>query len=126
MRADDPLHTTTGLRDGTAVVSLEGELDVTTVEPVVNAVAWALRDRPQQLDLDVTDLDFCDAAGLRALLRARRMANVHHVDFRLVGAGPKLCHLLTVLRATFLLPSSLPVSQVPGRNTVEGIVPMSS
>ncbi|MFI8454628.1 STAS domain-containing protein [Kitasatospora sp. NPDC085464] len=106
----DLLHTRTGLCDGTAVVSLEGELDVTTAQPVIHAVAWALRERPEQLDLDVTKLDFCDAAGLRALLWARRMANVQHVEFRLAGAGPQLRHLLVLLRATSLLMPSPPLT----------------
>ncbi len=87
-----------------ASVSLEGELDIATTPLVGEAVARALAARPHRLDLDVAALTFCDAAGVRALLRARRVCRVHHAEFRLIGARPGFQRVLALLRVTDLLP----------------------
>ncbi|MEV7775009.1 STAS domain-containing protein [Kitasatospora sp. NPDC086791] len=119
MRDDDLLRTSTGLFRGTAMVSLEGELDIATAPLVADAVVRALAARPRHLDLDVTALTFCDVAGLRALGQARRIANDHHAEFHLVGVRPRLRRILALLRATDLLPSP----SVPAEGRVGAVTP---
>ncbi|MFH8387616.1 STAS domain-containing protein [Kitasatospora sp. NPDC018058] len=105
MEDDDLLRTRTGVCQDTASVSLEGELDIATAPLVSDAVAQALAARPQRLELDVAALTFCDAAGVRALLQARRVCRVHHAEFRLIGVRPGFRRILALLRVTDLLPS---------------------
>ncbi|MFD8703427.1 STAS domain-containing protein [Kitasatospora sp. NPDC059648] len=113
MEDDYLLRTSTEASPGTASVALEGELDIATAPLVIDAVVRALAARPPQLDLDVAALAFCDAAGVRALLQARRICRVHHAGFRLVGVRPGLCRILVVLRLTDLLPA--PAERVGSR-----------
>jgi anti-sigma B factor antagonist len=70
----DPFSVERTEGDGTVVLALKGELDLATVSQFVEAAA----DVPPgaKLVIDLTDLEFMDSAGLRALmnldLRARR------------------------------------------------------
>ncbi|WP_407991545.1 STAS domain-containing protein [Kitasatospora sp. CMC57] len=104
MHTDDLLRTQTLLYQDTAVISLDGELDLATGPLVTRAVTQALAAGPRQLDLDVAALTFCDAAGLRTILSARRASRVQHAEFQLVGVQPRLHRILALLRVTSLLP----------------------
>ncbi|MFH9347935.1 STAS domain-containing protein [Kitasatospora sp. NPDC017646] len=103
MEDDDLLRTRTGACQGTVSVALEGELDIATAPLVIDAVVRALAAGPQRLDLDVTALTFCDAAGVHTLLQVRRMCRVHHTGFRLSGVRPGFGRILALLRLTDLL-----------------------
>ncbi|MEU8514665.1 STAS domain-containing protein [Kitasatospora sp. NPDC048722] len=105
MEDDDLLLTRTVVRRGTALVSLDGELDIATAPLVVDAVTRALQERPLRLDVSVAALAFCDVAGVRALLQARRVCRAHHSEFRLVGVRPRFLRVLALLRVTELLSS---------------------
>ncbi|WP_188305434.1 STAS domain-containing protein [Streptomyces sp. CBMA123] len=105
MRDDDLLRTRATMCRDTASVSLEGELDIATTPLVGDAVARAIAARPHRLDLDVAGLTFCDAAGVRALLQARRVCRVHHAEFRLIGIQPRFQRVLALLRVAELLPA---------------------
>ncbi len=50
--------------DGTVTVSLTGELDITNVEPLADAVAPALEREPGRLIVDVGDLSFADSSAI--------------------------------------------------------------
>jgi anti-sigma B factor antagonist len=58
--------------DGTAVVSLIGEIDLATVEIVTAALADALEHDPERLVFDLSGVEFMDSSGIAALLRARK------------------------------------------------------
>lgn len=64
---------------GGIVVGLEGELDLAT-GPQLDTFIEALEMRPERLVLDLSGLEFCDAAGLKALLAVERKLAVHGVD----------------------------------------------
>jgi anti-anti-sigma factor len=49
-----------------------GELDMSTVDRMARSLRDALAAGPAELVLDLHELDFCDAAGLRVFLSARR------------------------------------------------------
>lgn len=104
MRVDDILHVRTVLLQGTALVSLDGELDLATAPLVTRAVTRILAERPDRLDVDVAGLAFCDVVGLRALSQARRAARLHGAGFHLVGIHSRLHRILALLHATDVLP----------------------
>jgi anti-sigma B factor antagonist len=55
---------------GVRIVEVAGELDIATAPDLcVRLDAGRLRRRPRML-VDLTDVDFCDSTGLRALLGA--------------------------------------------------------
>ncbi|MGW2370977.1 STAS domain-containing protein [Kitasatospora sp. NPDC001683] len=105
MEHDELLRTRAGMCQDCVSMSLEGELDIATAPLLLDAVIRALAARPGQLVLDVEALTFCDAAGVRALLQARRACRVHHAEFRLTGVRPRFRRILALLRLTDLLPA---------------------
>ncbi|MFD5613284.1 STAS domain-containing protein [Kitasatospora sp. NPDC127060] len=127
MEDDGLLRTRTDLCQDTASVSLEGELDIATAPLVGEAVARALAERPHRLDLDVAALTFCDAAGVRALVRTRRACHARDTQFRLVGVRPKLRRILALLRVPELLtappgPVGSPAGAVPPEPVRTGVL----
>jgi len=81
---------------GRARVSLNGELDLVTAQQLVAAFAEAFRAGARFVDVDVSGLAFCDAAGLRALTEAH--LRWRSVSGRLVlrQVAPTLVRLLRI------------------------------
>jgi anti-anti-sigma factor len=76
-----PLTVLTWERDGVVIVSVTGELDMSTVDQVAIALQDATT-RGVPVVLDMTGLRFFSSAGLRLLVRLRESASV---DVRLAG-----------------------------------------
>ncbi|MFD9488006.1 STAS domain-containing protein [Streptomyces sp. NPDC059991] len=72
---------------GTTVLSLTGELDHDTVEPLRATLAEQIAEAPERIVVDCAALRFCDSTGLNALLRARAAAS------QTTGAGIELVAL---------------------------------
>ena len=68
------LHISVRHAAGTALVALEGELDLATA-PQLDEALDELSDRPVIVDL--RGLDYCDTVGLRLLLRHDAEAREH-------------------------------------------------
>jgi anti-anti-sigma factor len=67
--------------NGCAVVGLRGELDLGSADEVHTALTAVIDDMPNPLVLDLSELRFCDSAGLAVLVRAHQ---------RLAARGRKL------------------------------------
>jgi len=69
---------------GVKVIEVAGELDITTA-PRLSARLEARRiGRRRRLLVDLTDVDFCDSTGLRALLGAASEVRAHGGRFAIV------------------------------------------
>lgn len=55
--------------DGSLVVTVSGELDITNVDSLAAAVAPALERKPQRLIVDVRDLHFADSSAIALLVQ---------------------------------------------------------
>lgn len=74
---------------------LRGEIDLRTHDAL--AAALAHLEGPGDIRLDLSELDFCDAAGLGTMVAlAGRVWP--HARVVLDGVAPQLCKVLTVLR----------------------------
>ncbi|MEU9097382.1 STAS domain-containing protein [Streptomyces sp. NPDC048361] len=82
---------------GVARVTLAGELDLDTAPLVRDAVVACLAEQPASLCLDLTDLSFCDCAGLGVLLRARMSALQAGVPLVVEGMGTQPARLLALI-----------------------------
>jgi anti-sigma B factor antagonist len=72
-RVDPPELTVVRERDGdVAVVRASGELDLATASQLVRAIGLAADGPHPRVLVDLSALEFCDSAGLRALLGAAR------------------------------------------------------
>ncbi|MFI1286541.1 STAS domain-containing protein [Streptomyces sp. NPDC020858] len=89
---------------GEAVVTITGEIDLTT-SPILQAVLEeAMVGRPHHLEVDFTHVTFCDCAGLNTLLQARASARQAGADFALVHVdAPTVIRLFDLTEAGPLL-----------------------
>ena len=76
-----------------SVITLTGEVDVTTVGLLGDAIASVLPT--PTLTVDVAGLTFIDSTGFSALLEARRAAP--STSFELVNPSDHVAHLVEVL-----------------------------
>lgn len=58
------------LEDGSVCVDAHGELDLATASRLEEALEECAREHPRRLVVDLADVPFVDAAGLRVLISA--------------------------------------------------------
>ena len=80
----------------TAVVALEGEIDLSMVPDAERLIAEAEASEPGRLIIDLSDVTFMDSSGLRVLLTAHRRAEEAGRDFAIVKGGDTVNRLLDV------------------------------
>ena len=74
---------------GSAVVAVAGELDRQNAPHVLDGLAALTSTEHRRWTVDATDVSFCDAAGLRALVTGHHLARRHGCE--LVVARPSRC-----------------------------------
>ena len=67
MSAADPITTSVAHRDGAAVVSVGGEIDLSTAPAFEQAIAEALEADPAVLAIELSEVTFMASVGLRIL-----------------------------------------------------------
>jgi anti-sigma B factor antagonist len=85
-----------------AVVSLAGEIDLSTVARLSNAVNAVLAEPPPRVVLDMAGVTFCDSQGLGTLVVLSRKATMAQSCLVLTNVGD---FLLRVLDITGLRPA---------------------
>jgi anti-anti-sigma factor len=80
----------------TAVVALEGEIDLASVPDAERLIAEAEANSPGRLIVDLREVTFMDSSGLRVLLTAHRRAEEAGRGFALVRGGGTVNRLLDV------------------------------
>jgi anti-anti-sigma regulatory factor len=76
---------------------------VTTDETVRDSAARCLRDQPDVLIVDMSELNFCDSTGVRALRWVLRRAALVGTSVCVIPPGDHLRSVLTLLGANDLL-----------------------
>jgi anti-sigma B factor antagonist len=90
----EPMVVSTRWDGTTAVIVVEGELDLHASPKLTAAVEQVLAESPPAVEIDASGLTFADSAGLRALLMARNDAEKRGTDLRLVQVSEPLDRLL--------------------------------
>jgi anti-sigma B factor antagonist len=67
LSAADPITTSVAHREGVAVVSIGGEIDLSTAPAFEAAIAKALGENPPALVIDLSEVAFMASVGLRIL-----------------------------------------------------------
>jgi anti-sigma B factor antagonist len=88
--------------DGAAIVSLSGELDLSTVPRMEGPLLEQLQQRPAVL-VDLCSLSFIDSSGIGALIQAKRIADGTPISF-LIGAGSQVERVFGIARVAEALP----------------------
>jgi anti-sigma B factor antagonist len=82
--------------DGRAVVTVHGELDTATADQAYDYVRQVIDGRGRYISLDLAGLSFCDARGLRTLMRIAAHARAAGREFRLVAPRPSLLKIMRI------------------------------
>ncbi|HEY7259980.1 MAG TPA: anti-sigma factor antagonist [Trebonia sp.] len=100
----DPVLRLDIIRDDTAgaTVQLAGEIDTTSVDAVRRAVADLVAGA-RRIVLDLSRVTFCDAAGARFLVEARRRAGEAGTDLIVRNSQPSVIRVLELTGALPLL-----------------------
>ena len=85
---------------GVAVLSVAGELDVSTAKTLEAAVEEACGAQPSELLFDLRELRFMDSAGIAVLLSASRKVP----SVRLLDPSPAVRRVLEMTGLTTVLP----------------------
>jgi anti-anti-sigma factor len=89
---------------GVVVVAVSGELDIGTAPRVEDCLAYLTATGHHRLVLDAARLSFCDAAGIRVMVRARMRADERGGWLRLAAVSARLRWLLDILALRTYLP----------------------
>lgn len=88
---------------GTACVSARGEIDLHSASMLHTDLLIALTAYRGVIGVDLTAVDFCDCAGLNALLTARGAALSARRDLHVTGVSPQVRRLLQLTGTAALL-----------------------
>ena len=80
--------------NGTVVIALPDEIDVTSADQVDTELAATLETGTQVLVVDMTATRFCDSRGVQALVRAYHRAAAAGVEMRVAASGPAVLRVL--------------------------------
>jgi anti-sigma B factor antagonist len=82
--------------DEETVVTVSGDLDMSTAAQLADTVNEELRDSPGRIVLDLAGLSFCDSLGLGALVVLSRTAQVQQTYLLLRNPSPFFIRMLDV------------------------------
>jgi anti-anti-sigma factor len=77
-----------------ATITVEGELDYSTVEQFRTCILEVLDTKPRSITVDAHAVGYLDSSGLSALLGAHGLAFVDDVAFRIRDPSPQLRRLV--------------------------------
>ncbi len=97
--------------DGSAVVHVRGELDLSSAPQFEEAV-WAIRDAPGVV-IDLTSCTFLDSSGVRILAQAAREASDRGARLDLVAADPAVVRVLEITSVDTMAPVHASLDDVP-------------
>jgi anti-anti-sigma factor len=86
------------------LVTISGEMDLSTAHLLTELVEHLARDHPAQVVLDMAQVSFFCAEGLRALLRARDTVTAAAGQLMLRAPSPRTWRVLTITRTEHLFP----------------------
>jgi anti-sigma B factor antagonist len=85
-----------------SIVTLAGELDLSTIPRMEGPLLEQIRQRPAVL-VDLSELEFIDSSGIGVLIQAFRLANGTPVKV-LIGAGSQIERVFGIAGVTEALP----------------------
>jgi anti-anti-sigma factor len=96
--------------DGTIGMEVVGDVDMAAEEPIVSAVAALFAGGTDRIEVDLTNVEFMDSAGLRTLMRLRHeFADRIHV----AAVSPAVRRLFAVAGVTEWLMPGEPIGSEP-------------
>ncbi len=79
-----------------AYLTVAGEIDLTTRDALISASIGALETTAARLEIDISQVKFCDSSGISGFLAIHRIAREHGKQAVLTNAPPGLARTLSV------------------------------
>ncbi|WP_305787716.1 STAS domain-containing protein [Symbioplanes lichenis] len=99
---ENPIRSTFG-EDGTACVTVLGEIDFSNADDVAQGIRDALGQwSPERIQIDLGDATFIDSTGLGALIEGYRAASEAQIRFVVVNPSDSFRRVLSVTGLTEL------------------------
>ena len=92
------------LADGSVRLSAHGELDLATAAVFGEALSECVRDRPRHVVVDLADVPFIDASGLRVIIDARDRQQAAGGDFLISRPSRQVVRVLEIAGSRAELP----------------------
>jgi anti-sigma B factor antagonist len=83
-------------RDGFAVLSVRGEVDVYTAPRFRERLIELVSEGKHKIIVDLEGVDFLDSTGLGTIISALKRARTHGGDMRLVCTQPRIKRLFEI------------------------------
>jgi anti-anti-sigma factor len=91
------------------VIRLRGELDVSTAQGAFDVAVAALQARvDRRVDVDLSEVTFCDSTGVRMLLDLQQRASRHDGELCLIDASARVRRIFEILGYVDLLTNDSP------------------
>jgi anti-sigma B factor antagonist len=91
-------------RERSHTLLLEGELDIASAPMLEATIEDICAQRPSELVLDMTGVEFVDSSGMNAILRGKALCEQHGCDFCLSPAQRPVARVFEVTRLIDRLP----------------------
>lgn len=101
--ADAAFTVTVNLQDRRAVVLLAGELDADGCGRLTGELGKVMTPTIDRIDVDASDLDFVDSAGLQTLLSAAEEAQARSIELRVTAVSPLVRRVVQMAGLTSVL-----------------------
>ena len=120
MTPEQPITTSVAHRNGVTVVSIGGEIDLSTAEVFEAAIARALAEEPPVLVIELSQVQFMASAGLRILVATQEKVS-KSAQVAVVAGSPATSRPieLTGLDKVFSLYPTLDDALIAVRTTAE-------
>lgn len=97
MLVQDPISAFVEYRNGIAVLSVRGDIDLGSASAFKSAIAEALADNPPALVIDLRGVEFLGSVGVSVLVEARERVD-DDSRFAVVADRPVITRLVQMLR----------------------------
>jgi anti-anti-sigma factor len=94
------------------VLSLHGDLDLVTVEPLRQLLREACTDAPPRVVVDLSDVPFVDVLSLSAVLATADALREHGASLVVTGASTAVRRICALLNADDVLAPTLPLPRL--------------
>jgi anti-sigma B factor antagonist len=92
------------MRDGLPVVVTPDEVDITNAGRLRGALLEATAGGRSTLVVDMSQTQFCDTAGIHALVSAHKQAQAAHGELRLVLTTPTVLRIFAITGLDDVIP----------------------